>query len=169
MLQTHDERQIKVFIFNLKVGIGKVGTPPFTRIDDILYVDGLMHKLLIISQLRDKDLKINFNKDTCIKEDKFSNENKLIEKIINNIFMIYMEDLSLKLKSFNNNNDGWLWHKRIVIYRDHLNKLIKHDFVIGLPKMKFDKDKSCDTCHKGKQTKFSFWMKMLSLHLNLFD
>ena len=42
---------------------------------------------------------------------------------------------------------------------EHLNKLIKHDLVIGLPKIKFIKDGLCDACQKGKQTKSTFIYK----------
>jgi hypothetical protein len=88
--------------------IDKVGTPSFTIIDDFLYVEGLKHNLLSISQLYDKGLKINFNKDECIIEDEISHEIKLIGKRINNIFMISLDDLSLKLKCLmvNENNDA---------------------------------------------------------------
>ncbi|CAJ2627906.1 unnamed protein product [Trifolium pratense] len=36
------------------IGKGKVGAPPFTSIEDVLYVEGLKNNLLIISQLCDK-------------------------------------------------------------------------------------------------------------------
>jgi len=36
---------------------------------------------------------------------------------------------------------------------EHLNKLISKDLVIGLPKIKFEKDELCATCQKGKQVK----------------
>lgn len=36
------------------IGIGKDGTPKFTTIDDVLYVEGLKYNLLSISQLCDK-------------------------------------------------------------------------------------------------------------------
>src|SRR3954468_21179226 len=71
----------------------------------------------------------------------------------------------------------WLWHKRAAhIHMDHLNKLTKHDLVIGLPKIKFVKDKLCDACQKGKQTKSSFKPKnvvtttrpLQLLHMDLF-
>ena len=32
---------------------------------------------------------------------------------------------------------------------DHLNRLISKDLVIGLPRLKFEKDKLCDACQKG--------------------
>ena len=34
---------------------------------------------------------------------------------------------------------------------EHLNKLTKHGLVIGLPKIKFVKDKLRDACQKGKK------------------
>lgn len=42
---------------------------------------------------------------------------------------------------------------------EHLNKQVKHDFVIGLPKIKFIKHMLCDVCQKIKQTKVSFKAK----------
>jgi len=41
----------------------------------------------------------------------------------------------------------------------HLNKLISKELVIGLPKKKFEKDKLCVACQKGKQVKQSFHSK----------
>jgi len=40
-----------------------------------------------------------------------------------------------------------------------LNKLIYKELVIGLPKIKFENDKLCDACQKGKQVKSSFHSK----------
>nr|KYP36604.1 Retrovirus-related Pol polyprotein from transposon TNT 1-94 [Cajanus cajan] len=54
-------------------------------------------------------------------------------------------------------DESWLWHKRIAhINMKHLNKLISKDFEIGLPKIKFEKNKLCDACQEGKQVKVSF-------------
>ena len=39
---------------------------------------------------------------------------------------------------------------------DHLNKLISKDLVIGLPKLRFEKDRLCDARQKGKQVRVSF-------------
>ena len=133
------------------LGKGIVGAPPFTSIEDVLYVEGLKHNLLSISQLCDKGFKIKFTKDECFIEDEVTHEVKLKGKRLNNIFMISLNDLSLKVKCLMaNNNDSWLWHKRFAhIHMEHLNKLIKHDLVIGLPKMKFIKDRLCDACQRG--------------------
>ena len=143
------------------LGICKVGAPPFTSIEDVLYVEGLKHNLLSISQLCDKGFKIKFTKDECLIEDEVTHEVKLKGKIFNNIFTISLDDLSLKVKCLMaNNNESWFWHKRFAhIHVEHLNKLIKHDLVIGLPKIKFVKYRLCDACQKGKQTKINFQVK----------
>jgi len=59
---------------------------------------------------------------------------------------------------------------------NHLNKLISKDLVIGLPKLKFEKDHICEACLKGKQVKNSFKIKKVVsslkplelLHMDLF-
>ena len=54
-------------------------------------------------------------------------------------------------------DDPWLWHIRIVhINMEHLNKIISKNLVIGLTKLKFEKDRLCDACQKGKQVRVSF-------------
>jgi len=58
----------------------------------------------------------------------------------------------------------------------HLNKLISKYLVIGLPKLKFEKDHICEAGQKGKKTKHSFKLKNVVstskpfelLHMDLF-
>jgi len=38
----------------------------------------------------------------------------------------------------------------------HLNHLLRKDLVIGIPKLKFEKNKVCEACQKGKQVKNYF-------------
>ena len=75
-------------------------------------------------------------------------------------------------------NDSWLWHRRLRhASMKTLSKLVKNDFVIGLPKLNFDKDKICDACLFGKQVRSSFKSKNLVttsrplelLHIDLFE
>ena len=82
---------------------------------------------------------------------------------------VYIIDLKQKFKNDRcfliKDCDPWLWHKRIAhIDMDNLNRLISKDLVIGLPKLKFEKDKLCDACQKGKQTKVSFKSKNVVLN-----
>jgi len=71
----------------------------------------------------------------------------------------------------------WLWHKRAThINMQHLKKLISKELVSGLQKIKFEKDKLCTACQKGKQVKSSFHSKHIIstskslelLHMDLF-
>ena len=77
----------------------------------------------------------------------------------------------------NDVNDNWLWHRRLGHARMKiLSKLVKNDLVIGLPKLKFDKDKICDACQFEKQVRDYFKSKNLVstsrplelLHVDLF-
>jgi len=45
------------------------------------------------------------------------------------------------------------------IYIDHLKRLKSKDLVSGLPKIKFENNRICDACQKGKQTRSSFKLK----------
>ena len=50
-------------------------------------------------------------------------------------------------QKFTQSSLGWLWHRRL----DHvgmkqLNRLLKHDLVVGLKNVKFEKDKLCSAC-----------------------
>jgi len=57
--------------------------------------------------------------------------------------------------------DGcWLWHRTTAhVSMHHLNHLVKKDLVIGIPKLKFEKNKLCETCQKGKSVENFFQCK----------
>ena len=57
-------------------------------------------------------------------------------------------------------HDIWTWHIRLGHANFELmNDICKNELVIGLPKLKYNKDKRCDACQKGKQSKSSFKLK----------
>ncbi|XP_070032036.1 uncharacterized protein [Nicotiana tomentosiformis] len=57
-------------------------------------------------------------------------------------------------------NDPLLWHKRLGhASLSQLNKLVSEDLVIGLPNIKFKKDKVCEACAREKQVRSSFKSK----------
>ena len=97
-----------------------------------------------------------------------------------NVYTIDLDNMTSKesicLVAINENS--WLWHRRLGhVNMELLSKLSKLDLVKGLPITKFVKDKICDTCQLGKQTKSSFKKrKVIStsrplelLHMDLFD
>ena len=160
------------------LGVGKIGTNSSNSIENVLLVEGLKHSLLSVSQLCDKGYLVSFDSQKCLIEHKHDINIKHVGHRVNNVYMI---DLSIKQENnhcfLSKDDDPWLWHKRIAhINMDHLNKLISKDLVVGLPKLKFEKDKLCDACQKGKQTRVSFKPKNIVsttqplqlLHMDLF-
>ena len=75
----------------------------------------------------------------------------LIGKRINNVYLLDISHSACIGCLLTKHKESWLWHRRIThIHMHHLNKLISKDLVVGLPKLKFEKDPICDTCQKGK-------------------
>nr|ABF97065.1 retrotransposon protein, putative, Ty1-copia subclass [Oryza sativa Japonica Group] len=47
---------------------------------------------------------------------------------------------------------GWLWHRRLAyVGMRNLHKLLKHDHILGLTNVQFEKDRMCSACQAGKQ------------------
>ena len=74
-------------------------------------------------------------------------------------------------------DESRLWHRRAAhVNMHHLNHLVKKDLVIGISKLKFEKNKLCEACQKGKHVKNTFPSKNVVstskplelLHMNLF-
>ena len=107
----------------------------------MLYVDGLKHNLLSISQLCDKGFKIEFNKNFCLISEAKSGEVVHIGKRVGKVYMLNIEHVFHELSCFVSKiDDSWLWHHRVGhINVHHLNHIVKKDLVIGIPKPKFTK------------------------------
>nr|GFB27068.1 retrovirus-related Pol polyprotein from transposon TNT 1-94 [Tanacetum cinerariifolium] len=55
---------------------------------------------------------------------------------------------------------AWLWHRRLShLNFDYINLLSKKDVVIGLPKLKYVKDRLCSSCELSKAKRSSFKSK----------
>ncbi|XP_073220690.1 uncharacterized protein [Cicer arietinum] len=64
-----------------------------TVFKDVLYVKGLKHNLLSISQLCDKGYQVYFTSHTCTLEHKEDDSIKLVGERVNNIYMIDLDSL----------------------------------------------------------------------------
>jgi len=117
----------------------------------VLLVEGLKHNLISISQLCDKGFKVMFEPNSCLIYDACGSV-VLIGKKINNIYLLDLHHASfiiyyLLIKE----DDTWLWHKRLcLIHMQHFNRLNRKQLVEGLQKLKFEKDRVCEACQKGK-------------------
>ncbi|KAJ9542400.1 hypothetical protein OSB04_028906 [Centaurea solstitialis] len=151
------------------------GVTTFKR---VAYVEGLMHNLLSISQLCDKNHKVSFSKKKC----KVKNRRK--EVILTGVRHadIYIINMNTSTDNFcfvsrASTDMNWLWHKRLShLNFKTLNQLCINNLVIGLPDYRYTKESLCSACEKGKQTKASFKSKQISsissplqlLHMDLF-
>ena len=48
------------------IGVSKIGTSSSTPIEYLLFVEGLKHSLLCVSQLCDRGYKISFDSEKCV-------------------------------------------------------------------------------------------------------
>ncbi|XP_038992978.1 uncharacterized protein LOC120116622, partial [Hibiscus syriacus] len=140
-------------------GIGTIGNTSSIQIKNVLYVNGLKHNLLSISQLCDKGFNVLFEINGCKVIDIASNRIMLVGHRIGNIYMVHLDsfDMTNLCLVAKDEHDSWLWHRRLGhASMSVLQRLIQGDLVRGLPKLKFDNDKICDACAKGKQKRVSF-------------
>ena len=131
------------------MGEGNIGNRYKTQIKNVLYVDGLKHNLLSISQLCDTGFNIEFNKNYCHISEAMSGEVVHISKRTGNIYMLNIKHASFHELSClaSKIDDSWLSHRRTAhVNMHHLNHLVREDLVIGLPKLKFEKNKLCEAC-----------------------
>jgi hypothetical protein len=144
------------------IGIGNIGKTHSLVIEDVLLVDGLKYNLLSISQLCDKGYNVIFKSIMCIIVNEINNKVLFVAFRNENVYTIDLDNMiskeSICLAAINENS--WLWHRRLGhVNMELLSKLSKLDLVKGLPIIKFVKDKICDACQLGKQTKSSFKKK----------
>ena len=132
------------------LGRGTVGTRNSTTIENVLYVEGLKHSLLNISQLCDEGYKVNFKSKGCTISSDFSGKVLFTGKRVNNIYLLdIMETNSSNECLLSRSDESWLWHRRLAhIHTNHLNKLKSKDLVSGLPSIKFQDNRLCDACVK---------------------
>ena len=139
------------------LGRGIVGIGNSITIENVLYVEALKHSLLSISQLCDKGYKVNFKSKGCTISSDSSGKVLFTDKRVNNIYLLnIMETNSSNECLLSRSDESWLWHRRLAhIHTNHLNKLKSKDLVSGLPNIKFQDNRLCDACVKGKQIRSS--------------
>ena len=108
-------------------------------------------------------VKVTFKLDLWLISNASTCQTLLIGKRVNNIYKLNICDIASNMTCLlSKNDDSWLWHRRIAhIHIHHLNKLVYKNLVKGLLTLKFEKNRICDACQKGKQTKTTFKSKNL--------
>ena len=121
------------------------------RSEDVLYVEGLKHNLLSVSQICDRGHEVIFKKQGC-----------KVRKAKNGRIVVVGSRTSRNLYTLENDTDrtcmmgqvekNWLWHRRLGhISFDNLVKISSKNAVRDIPKKKKPKNGICDSCQKGKQ------------------
>jgi len=134
-------------------GVGKIGKSHSHSIDNVYLVDRLQPHVLSVSQLCDRGNHVMFSLYQClVTNDKTSdvvlrgNQHKNVYKAcVLSLPRNYLTCLSVL------DDDAMLWHKRLGhASLSLLNKLVSKDLVVGLPSIKFNDDKVCNACARGK-------------------
>jgi hypothetical protein len=119
------------------------------KAQDVLFVDGLKHNLLSVSQVCDRGCEVVFTSKDCRIQS--VNSGQLIAKGIrteNNVYVLKEEKEECHLSKY---DESWLWHKRLGhLNFDHLIKLRNSGAVKDLPKISKPYDFVCKPCQIGK-------------------
>ncbi|KAI3729977.1 hypothetical protein L6452_18650 [Arctium lappa] len=150
-----------------RVRFGNRDTSPILGYDDLVqgnitikrvsYVEGLNFNLFSIGQFCDKNLGVNFkSKRVAVKDD--SGKELLIGRRRSNLYTIDFSTPKFPSKtcllSKASVQEGWLWHRRLAhLNFKYIDRLAKNDSVRGLPTLRFQTDKLCRDCEKGKMKK----------------
>nr|GEU57928.1 Gag-Pol polyprotein [Tanacetum cinerariifolium] len=134
-------------------------------INRVYYVEGLNHNLFSVGQFCDADLQVTFWKSTCFVRD-LQGHDLLIGNHGSDLYTISLHELNtstlicLMAKALP--TQAWLWHRRLShLNFDYINLLSKKDVMIGLPKLKYVKDRLCSSCEVSKAKRSSFKTKTI--------
>nr|GFA06688.1 retrovirus-related Pol polyprotein from transposon TNT 1-94 [Tanacetum cinerariifolium] len=135
-------------------------------INRVYYVEGLNHNLFSIGQFCDADLEVALWKSTCFVRDLQGNDLLTSNRGFDLYTISLQESTSstpLFLMAKASPTQAWLWHRSFShINFDYINLLSKKDIVIGLPRLKYNKDQLCSFCELSKAKRSSFKTKVVS-------
>eukprot|EP00253_Pinus_taeda_P004759 PITA_04759 len=130
-------------------GIGQLKED--VKAGNVLYVDGLKHNLLSVSQMCDNGTEVTFRSDGCSVRDLDTGRTVLKGKRTPNNLYIFEEGEQQCYVS--KNDEHWLWHRRLGhLSFSQIRKACKYQAVRGLPDIKIPDNTICKACQFGKQT-----------------
>nr|GEU50539.1 hypothetical protein [Tanacetum cinerariifolium] len=132
-------------------------------INRVYFIEGLNHNLFSVGQFCDADLEVAFWKSTCFVRDLQGND-LLTGNYGSDLYTISLQESTsstpLCLMAKSSPTQAWLWHRRPShLNFDYINLLLKKDVMIGLPKLKYVKDKLCSSYEVSKVKRKSFKSK----------
>ena len=161
-------------------GTGKISIYNNVLVKNILFVEGLHHNLISISQLCDNQIIVEFHRIWCNILDEWTRKLLFVGHRVKNIYIVDLKEVRssrICLVAQYEENDVELWHR----WLGHLNHwnirtLASLGLVRGLPPQLEGVHEVCDACVKSKQVKSRFdrkkeisTMRTLELlHMDLF-
>ncbi|KAK8936006.1 hypothetical protein KSP39_PZI013951 [Platanthera zijinensis] len=162
------------------LGISTIGNK-FFSISNVLFVDGLKHNHISVSQLGDKGIDVIFesSSNTCKLIDAKTSNVLLVAHRNHNVYTVNFDDFSSSnLKCLVTKNEELdLWHRRLGHSGSKLIiKLSRKKLVRGILSLSGSFNVMCGPCQKGKFVKNSFKSKteistsrpLELLHMDLF-
>ena len=128
------------------------------KAQDVLFVHGLKHNLLSVSQVCDRGCEVVFTSKDC--KIKSVPSRQLVAKGIrtkNDVYVLKQVKEECHLSKY---DESWLWHRRLghlIIY--HIIKLVNNAEVRDIPKISKPYDSFCKPCQMGKLTRTQFKSK----------
>jgi len=134
-------------------GIGTIPISSDHSLSKVLLVDSLKFNLLAVTQLCDFGYKCSFTKDDVVVTSLDGKDHIFTGFRHEDVYLVDFatKEANLSTCLFTQSSLGWLWHRRLGhVGMKQLNRLLKHDLVVGLKNVKFEKDKLCSACQAGK-------------------
>jgi hypothetical protein len=125
--------------------------------ENVLLVEDMEHNLLSVSQTCDKRHYMIFYSKNCQIRDVKTRLVGIATRTTNNIYILDEKKENCYL---GNEDESWLWHKRLGhINFENMIQLNKKEAIRDLPVMKNLTSSICKQCQHGKQTRVRFKTK----------
>ena len=124
-------------------GMGNINVSQDHSLSNVLLVDSLKFNLLSITQLCDHGYKCIFTSNSVQVTRLDGNDHIFTGFRYEDVYLVDFatKEANLSTRLFSQSSLGWLWHRRLGhVGMKQLNRLLKHDLVVGLKNMKFEKD-----------------------------
>jgi len=136
-------------------GKGFVQLKEKVKAGNVMYVDGLKHNLLSVSQMCDQGTEVIFRSNGCSVRD--LDTGKRVIKGIRTPNNLYIFKEGQHQCYLSKNDEHWLWHKRLGhLSFSQIRKACKYQAVRGLPDIRIPDNTICKTCQFDKKTRTNF-------------
>jgi hypothetical protein len=125
------------------------------KANEVMYVDGLKHNLLSVSQMCDQGIEVVFSSKECVVRD--LDTGKAIIKGKRTPNNLYILKNSKEQCYLSKSSENWLWNRRLGhLSFSQINKLSRFKAVRDFSSITLPKNIICKSCQFGKKTRVQF-------------